>query len=96
MLDYITQLRNSKAQELMFAADQENDDPLADSPSAQGAAEGVPPPFKRAKRILIDELPSLIDLEVHTDTDEVATIKVVPTANDRAKLMVEPTDGAMN
>ena len=85
MLDHIVQLRNSKTEALMFTVDRD----------ARGGSD-MSPPLKKAKRILIADLPDMIDLDVATDNDENVRIKVVPAANARAKLMMELTHGTID
>eukprot|EP00959_Pyramimonas_sp_CCMP1952_P412681 8647687-Pyramimonas_sp.AAC.1 len=50
------------------------------------------PPCKRAKRGVVDEMPSLIPITVKTEAGETCEIRAVPTARDRANLTFELTE----
>jgi len=93
MVRHIKAIRNAKTLELMTALSNHEGDPNDDMPNDSNSSPCKSRKTDRPRRELIDDLPKVIDLEVHTRSGIRATVRVTRCCRrSNSQLEIELTD----
>ncbi|CAK0844788.1 unnamed protein product [Prorocentrum cordatum] len=90
MLDELIKLRNMQCGKLMSELATQNDPLLADSDSP-----GSGPLPKRAKKEMLDDIDQVMSVTAAVQGGAPVTVKVLASATERSKLVIELTDKAI-